>query len=170
MLAHMEGALGKALDHFKDCLNACIPTLAPSNSSLGRYEADVTAMCLARLALRYAFAVHELAIQDVDNYAPAAACARSGFETGAIAAWLMVPDNPFEREGRWIGYFKSHERFHRKLAEDFSKFAPESAALMIQAAEQHTAWRSGIERQLPAGVKVVIKPSMPEILNELGCL
>jgi hypothetical protein len=163
-------SLNQTLSHFYDLLDSCAPLLEPFESILGRYEADTTAMCLTRLVVRHASAVHDLCERGIENYASAAACARCAFETGATAAWLTIPEDPFDREGRWVGYFKSHERFYRKLAADFNPFAPEIAAELQRTADHHAAWKSAIENKLPSTAKVVVKPALPEILRELGFL
>jgi hypothetical protein len=82
---------------------------------------------------------------------------------------LLVPDDPFEREGRWIGWYKANERFHRKIADNLGLISPQLAEPLKQAAEHHSKWRTSIAARLPHG-KVTEKPSMPNILKELDFL
>jgi hypothetical protein len=88
---------------------------------------------------------------------------------GAVAAWLLFPEDPFEREGRWLGWFKSNERFYTNLSNDLHSTSEEIAASLKRTALHHSRWRTAIEAKLPRG-KVVEKPSMPKILKELGFL
>jgi hypothetical protein len=126
-------------------------------------------MSLVRLCGSNAWGVHDLGVVGTDRYPAAAACARSAFEVGAIAAWFLVPDDPFERESRWLGWFKSNERFYTNISNDLRSLSPEVAESFKQTATQYSKWRTGIEARLPGG-KVTEKPAIPNILKELGFL
>jgi hypothetical protein len=161
-------SLDRAILYFDKLLEICGLHLSPANTNLGKYESDSAAFSLTRLAFRHAQGVCELAKSDLDNYAPAATISRTTFETGATAAWLMVPDDPFEREGRWLGYYRSHERFYENLAKDLVRIGSSNSEVMWQAAHHYRDWRAAIEQVMPRHVKHVLKPTMPEILKELG--
>jgi hypothetical protein len=78
-----------------------------------RHEADTAAMSLVILSAKNAWAIHELGMVSPTYYCACAGCARSAFELGAVASWLLVPDDPFEREGRWLGWLKEVVRIYR---------------------------------------------------------
>jgi len=160
--------LDRAISYFDQLVQLCALHLSPAGSNLGKYESDSAAFSLARLAVRHAEGFRELAKWDTDGYAPAATISRTTFETGAVAAWLMVPEDPFEREGRWLGYYRSNERFYESLAKDLDRIGSNHSQNMRQTAHHYRDWRVTIERILPPHVKCVPKPSMPEILKELG--
>jgi hypothetical protein len=121
------------------------------------------------LAITNGRAVHDLGTIGVTRYTASAACARSAFEVGAVAAWLQVPHDPFEREGRWLGWFKANERFYSKLAVDLEPVASELARAMKEIATRHVKWRTAIEAKLPHA-KMTEKPPLPNILGELRSL
>lgn len=134
---------------------------------VGRYESDVTATGLTLLSIRHAEAVALCVLWGPSGFIPAAACARAAFETAVTAAWLQVPENPFEREGRWLGYYKGMERFYRNLAAEHGDSESEVVDGFVQYGAQHELWRSRIEASLPIGA-VVDRPSVPAMLKELG--
>lgn len=164
-----EDLFHAALARLADFLRTCDASLTPSRSNLGRYESDAAAMSLVILAASNAWAVHDLGITSPIRYPACAACARCAFEVGAVAAWLLVPDDPFQREGRWLGWFKANERFYTTLSNDLSPVSPELAEAMRQTAIHHSNWRRTLEAKLPRG-EVTEKPAMPIILKELGFL
>src|ERR1035441_6447060 len=96
-----EDIFHSVLTCFADFLRACDALLVCPRSNLGRYEADISAMSLAILSAKNAWAVHNLGTVSPTYYSACAGCARSAFELGAVASWLLVPNDPFEREGRW---------------------------------------------------------------------
>ncbi|HWR35590.1 MAG TPA: hypothetical protein VN622_06945 [Clostridia bacterium] len=81
----------------------------------------------------------------------------------------MFPDDPFDREGRWLGWYKDNERFYSQLARDLKSKSAADAENARRAAERYAAWRTAIEAKLPRGT-VTPKPNLPEILTELGHL
>jgi hypothetical protein len=122
---------------------------------------------LILLAITNAHALHDLGKISHARYTAAAACARSAFEIGAVAAWLQVPDDPFEREGRWLGWLKANERFYSKLAVDLVPISSELVEAMKNTAAHYLKWMSAIEAKLPHG-KIIEKPALANILTELG--
>jgi hypothetical protein len=163
----LEDLFQSVLGCFADFLRTCDALLICRSSNLGRYEADVAAVSLLTLSAKNAWAVHELGTVSPTYYAACGGCARSAFELGAVASWLLVPHDPFEREGRWLGWVKANERFYGKLSNDLSPVSPKVAEAMSQTAIHQSKWRSAIEARLPRG-KLTERPAMPDILAELG--
>jgi hypothetical protein len=87
-------------------ITACRESLPP----LGKYEAEVEALNLFKLAIRNIEGVIALARTDLVLLPPAIASARAGFEAAVKAAWLIDADDPFDREARWIVHLASEER------------------------------------------------------------
>lgn len=86
-------------------------------------------------------------------------------EVGALAAWLARPDDIYDREARWIGYFKTLESFHRKMADHFRSTNPQLAKELedcISANMRLPETRFG-RRIIP-----VKKPSLKDIVSDLG--
>src|SRR5262249_5419929 len=159
----------EALSCLADFLRASDVLVMPSHSNLGKYEADLAAMSLVRLCGSNAWGVHDLGAIGMARYPAAAACARCAFEIGAVAAWLLIPDDPFEREGRWLGWFKSNERFYANISNDLRPLSPELADSFKKTSTHYSKWRTSIEAKLPGG-KVIEKPAIPNILRELDFL
>jgi hypothetical protein len=137
---------------------------------LGRYEADVTASALTLLAIRHAEGVAMCAFLGYQGAIPAAAAARASFEIALTAIWLQVPEDPFAREGRWLGYYKAVVRYYRNLASDLRDIIPDAAADYERIANQSELWRSSIESALPAGYNVVAPAAVPSKLEEIGAM
>ncbi len=96
----------------------------------------------------------------------AAACARSAMEVGALAAWLAKPTDRHEREGRWLGYFKSLEDFYRKQAKDLKGRNPDEVKEANERLSNHLKTlclpRFGRE------IIPVSKPSLRQMISDLG--
>lgn len=133
---------------------------------VGRYEADVAALCLGMLAVRHAEGVASCGELGPPGFPPMAACARSALETGLTAAWLMNASGEWEREGRWLGYHKAHARYLRSIAADIESYFPTVAARWRSQADAKEKWRTAIEERLPAA-QVRPRPSFAEIVAEL---
>lgn len=141
--------------------------LRPRDSTLGRYEADSAALALTYLVVSYARSLSALAHAAVRHYPAAAVIARTSLETAATVGWLMVPTDPFKREGRWLGYYKAHERAYRKIADGVQAISPGLAEDLRTSASRFEAWRTAILKKLPRG-GVTDRPSLPDMLRELG--
>ena len=134
---------------------------------LGRFEYSVTATALAMLAVRHAEGAATCSQLGPSGYSPMASCARAAFETGVLSVWLLNAPTDFEREGRWLGYYKANSRYWRNLAKDFEQLVPEIAHEWRGRADIIDQWRERIEEKLPSG-QVVDRPSFAAILSELG--
>ena len=162
-----EDLFHQALERFADLLRAGETQLESACLEVGRYEADTAAASLIILVTSNAWAVHDLGVISPTRYPAAASCARCAFEVGAVAAWLLSPDDPFEREGRWLGWFEANERFYTNLSRDLTTISDDLAAAMQRTATHYCDWRTQIEARLPRG-RAAKKPSLPVILKELG--
>jgi hypothetical protein len=80
-----------------------------------RYEAHVEAVNPFNLTIRNVEGVIALARTDLVLLPPARLAARGAFESSVRSAWMVQPADPFEREARWIGHFKSEEKYLRGL-------------------------------------------------------
>jgi hypothetical protein len=81
-----------------------------------RYEAPAEVYTHLKLIIRLSEAILVLARNDLVLAPAATTIARSLLETGYRAAWLLSPDNPFEREARWVLYLETAATHHEKLA------------------------------------------------------
>jgi hypothetical protein len=135
----------------------------------GRYEADVAAAGLALLCLEFAWGSADLARLGLNTLAAAAACARGALETAAKAAWLVAPDEPMDREGRWLGWYRAMERYYSNLATDLSDSA-EVAEEMRSRASRYGAYRSAVAEKMPDGHEIAPPPTMDRLFASLDAL
>jgi len=108
-----------------------------------------------------------LLAESSQDFAPvAAACARSAMEVGALVAWLAKPQDSYEREGRWLGYFKSLEDFYRKQAKELKtrdpKESKEAQEILSSDLKKMSAPRFG------RNIVPVSKPSLKDMMIDLG--
>jgi len=82
---------------------------------LGRWEADIEANNLFNLAIRHIESIVELARRDLVLLPSANVLARAVFETSVKAAWMVQPDDPFQRELRWLAHLQEEVRMHDRL-------------------------------------------------------
>jgi hypothetical protein len=137
--------------------------------SPGQYEADVAAAGLALLCLEFAWASADLARLGLNTLAAASACARGALETAAKAAWLVAPDQPMDREGRWLGWYHALERYYTNRAKDLSDSA-DLAEAMRSRARHYGAYRSAIAEKLPHGHEIAPPPTMHSLFASLDAL
>jgi hypothetical protein len=131
-----------------------------------RYESSVAACAQILLCLTYAWAVPDLARLGLQTFAPACSSARGALEVAAKAAWLVEPTDPMSREGRWLGWYKSLERFYQNLAADFASI-PSVASKMKKSSDLYGNYRTAITEKLPAAYQIVNPGTMQSILREL---
>jgi len=133
----------------------------------GRYESNIAAVGLGLLCLNYASAVANLARLGLDSFAPACASARGALEVAARGAWLVQPDDPMDREGRWLGWYGALERLYANLAADFRSH-PQVAESMATTSQHYMQYRRKIEALLPTGHKAVGAASVEQMLIQLA--
>src|SRR5260370_40298458 len=102
-------------------------------------RADVEALRLIEIATVHVDAMSHLARTDIpSSMLPAASASRSAYDVAFIAAWLLGPEDPIERDQRWLGYLDNHARFYRNLAEEF-KDRDEEIRRNMARVEKHWA-------------------------------
>src|SRR5215217_3638447 len=75
----------------------------------GEWEALDEAYLMLALAIRNSQGVITLARQDLLLLPGAMVMARVAFETGVTVRWMLDPDDPFDRELRWLRTLKTRE-------------------------------------------------------------
>jgi hypothetical protein len=84
---------------------------------VGKFESDVEALLLFNLVIRDIEAILTLARTDLVLLPSANVLARAVFEIALKAAWIVQPDDPFDREVRWLAHLAEEERLHKALSE-----------------------------------------------------
>jgi hypothetical protein len=134
---------------------------------LGKYESEVEAHNLFKLVIRDAEGILELARRDLILLPPALAAARACFETAVKASWLVYPENPFDREARYLVHLKGEERSIRRIAERISD--KEFQKQLFERERSIREFRVGVEDLMPKEVKLLPGiPSFEEMLADLG--
>lgn len=100
-------ALDSVIGDFLDCR-------PPPNFE---WEADVEAYVMSNLVVRHVEATAQLARCDMVLLPAAWATARSALEVSARAEWLLEPDDPYEREARWLARLREGARFYGSVAD-----------------------------------------------------
>jgi hypothetical protein len=119
------------------------------------------------IAVSHAAAVQALSEKHLSFSSSALCCARSAFESGVIAMWIGEPQLPFEREGRWIGFFRRLGKFYEEQGEFLEIGDPGIREEMIKAFNKAD---SVFEKLLVAHpeIKVVGVPNVRQILKSAG--
>ena len=152
---HLEEAVGRLMK----ALAGCDP--------LGRYEADVECLNLLRLIIRHVESVIELACRDLVLLPSAMVLARAGYETAIKLLWIADPDDPFQREVRWLAHLQSGEDYYMKMAAQEAKLGGGGEAKQ-KVAELIRQFRTNVTAQLPQGYAPLKKmPNLYQMLESL---
>jgi hypothetical protein len=89
--------------------------------------------------------------------------ARAAYEGGIRVLWMLEPDDPFDREGRWPANVQQTARFHEKLALEFESLAFEDHVVedRREAAAAIRAFAEGVTGKLPEGIEPT--PTVPPL-------
>lgn len=82
---------------------------------VGKYESEKEAFYLLILIIRNMDGFLLLAKEDLCLIAPAEALARPAFEIAIKILWILAPDDPFEREARWVAHLRGEEETRKKV-------------------------------------------------------
>jgi hypothetical protein len=99
----------KAIIEAGERLNEAIERLLRTvpGPPIGRYEADVEAGNLLKLVIRHVEGVIALSLNDLVLLPSAMVIARACYEAAIKAMWMATPDDPFDREVRWLAHLVS---------------------------------------------------------------
>lgn len=128
----------------------------------GKWEALDDARSMSNLAVRQIESVAELARIDEVLLPGAWSCARSAYEIGMRLRWLIEPDEPFEREARWLSRIAEEERLHDQVAERLEG-AGSDPSWFRDRATLLRGFREDVTAKLPLGQNVPGIPSIEQI-------
>ncbi|HMD90005.1 MAG TPA: DUF5677 domain-containing protein [Anaerolineaceae bacterium] len=83
---------------------------------LGKYEAEKEAFNLLVIIIRNLDGFLLMLKKDLCLLAPGEALARPAFEIAVRLLWMLAPNDPFEREARWIAHLKNEEENRENMA------------------------------------------------------
>jgi hypothetical protein len=130
----------------------------------------VEAWNILKLILRHVKGIITLAENDLVLLPSAMVLARSAFEAAVKSMWMLTPEDPFNREVRWLAHLQSEEDFHRKTADQYAKSGwSEAAAKNRQVEAQIRDFRTQVTAMLPSGYCPLPKlPNIYEMLESLS--
>lgn len=123
-----RGGSTEALDGFLQSAHKHL-TDSPWNGS----DSDADALGLVLASFAHAWGVVVLSRTDLVLHLPAAAAARSAWESALIASWLLQDDDPIVRTLRWLGYKERSARHAETMAEEFRTRPQETVTAEHQA-------------------------------------
>ena len=142
--------------------------MGSTTPQLGEFESDIEAMKLLTLVVRDIEAIIELAKIDLVLVSAANILARAAFEIAVKAAWMVTPDDPFEREVRWLAHLQEEERMHERIAGRVAQFGGNPASFQQQR-DNIRAFRTGVIDVLPPGYTPLPgNPSVEQMLGDIG--
>ncbi|MCM1950376.1 DUF5677 domain-containing protein [Streptomyces sp. G2] len=155
--------LTKTLDR---CIAGFLQTR--NTAKFGHWEAPTEARALSNLMIRNLEAFLLMARTDEVLAGPAWTCARSVFEHAVRIIWLLYPDDPFDRECRWLGFLADTERSHKLVAEAMQNDpASPDGSHHRQRADAMRIFREGVTAKLPAGYTPQRPPSFEQMLRSI---
>jgi hypothetical protein len=159
-LLQIAEKLDQAVGHFL----SAVQTIPP----LGKFESEVEAHLLFILVIRHIEAILVLVRTDLVLLPSANVLTRAVFETALKAAWMVQPDDPFNREVRWLAHLAEEERLHKAASESVAKSGGNSA-FFIERYAQIKEFRAGVAKALPLGYSELPgSPGVETMLQALG--
>ena len=156
----MADLIEQAIARFFVALDAIPP--------LGKFEADIESLLLFNLATSDIDAILTLARTDLLLLPAANILARAAFEIALKAAWIVQPDDPFDREVRWLAYLAEEERMLKAIGEGAAKRGGNPASFE-ERHRQIRDFRMGVARALPADYSELPgNPGVEQMLENLG--
>ena len=131
------------------------------------YESSHDALNLLYHAIRHVEAVVELARKDLVMASAAITTSRAAWESSLRALWLVDCDNPFEREGRWLGFMAEEVQSRTRAAKHLSSGGHTAlAAENLQIAQQLESHLKDVARVMPAGLSQQPLPKFDALLTK----
>lgn len=134
----------------------------------GKWEAHVEAMLLLNLAIRDIEAILELAQTDLVLLPAANILARAVFEIMVKSAWMVQPDDPYQREVRWLVHLEEDARLNEQIATRVGKFGGD-ARIFQERGITLRDFVDGVSAKLPVGYrKPPRNPNVEDMLESIG--
>jgi hypothetical protein len=137
------------------------PVVIPASAGDG----DSALLAIMEIALGHAHGVQALAEKHYQHGWAALCCARAAFEAGAVSSWIGAPPLPFERERRWIGYYRKLQKFYKVQSDFLEDDIPGIGKQLQDAFEERN---SAFEQLLTANpqIKVESPPNIRQMLKD----
>lgn len=123
----------------------------------GKFEAPKHAWALSNLVIRHTESTAYLARSDVRLLPAGWVTSRSAMESMLTIAWLLAPDDPWEREARWVLLAEEGVRHYEYLGDSASGLAADNARIAGKIGGFVEAVRAKLTDQ------VTFPPGMPNV-------
>src|SRR4051794_31663402 len=126
---------------------------------------------MIHLTIRDAEGVALLAREGAFMYPAAMVLTRAAYEGALRVMWMLQPDDPFEREARYLAMLKETEELARVAAREFAVISAADATVHghLAVADGIRDFRKGVASKLPGGVAAIGKvPPLKDIIAESG--
>ena len=152
IIAPASQSLLRAVDLVEEGVGHLLEARNLLSSEFQKYESSHDALNLLYHSLRHIEAVVELARKDLVLRPAAFTAARAALEASVRGLWLVDCDEPFEREGRWLGFIDEEVLSRKRAARHFSQHAhTDASAEQQQVADQLKSYRNAVAQLLPNG-------------------
>jgi hypothetical protein len=166
---HPTPAVHAAADALEDSIRrflAAGETVPP----WGKWEAIIEAYLMLGLAIRNIEGVITLARVDLVLLPGAMIMARVAFETGVTVRWMLEPEDPFDREMRWLRTHYMRVKFYQDLARKASAMRRDGSA-HVHTADYLAGFHDKVFEQLPQRYRSRYQPKeLPNTSQMLECL
>lgn len=145
----------------------CIPSI-----DFGGLEANKECFLQMELITRNIEGVLMMAEQDLILLSPAMSVARATYEIAIRILWMLHPNDPFERENRWLShvadwdskYYKKSINFYQKMGADASELTAQQESLRRMS----DTVRYALGQVKPGKYKPIPLPNLREMLKSMG--
>jgi hypothetical protein len=155
-----------------DVLDSAVAVvLAAHEGRSTAYEADVEANLMILLTTRDAAGVALLAREGPWMYPAAMVLTRAAYESALRTLWMLHPEDPYERESRYLALLKETEQLARFATREYEEMGAKDATVHGHAslAESLREFREAVTAQLPAGVVPPKRvPRLEDMIAESG--
>ncbi len=129
----------------------------------GKYETDTEVRVLFSLLVRHIEATLTCLRSDLVLFPSGCTLTRASFEQSIRIRWLLHPNDPFDREARFLTHLATEEKMWSRCAE----LAKNDQFTNIE--KQVKDFRTGVQRLLPQGPTAVNErmPSLEAMINEI---
>jgi len=138
---------------------------------LGEYEANDESLLLLYLIIRDIESVTHLARKDLVLLPSAMKLTRSVFEMSMKTLWMLEPQDPFDREVRWLAQLQTEEVFYDRISKRLDAIGIDSAKT-VRIKNEISTFRLNVTGALPKSYKPIAQipdlASMMKAINEEG--
>ena len=159
--------INEVADIFDETISKFLEIKGNTATSLGTYEADIESVLLFNLVIRNVESVIVLAREDLVLYPPAMTLTRSVFEIAVNILWLLDPEDPFDREVRWLAFLREEENYNNRMSGLCEQFGVDCTHFKKRY-EEINLFRTAVTSKPPSGYEIISPPNFRMKLASLN--